>query len=306
MNSSSHIDSALAHLTTVLRNLGVPGLDALQPGLTTEAIERLTGRLPFAFPLELQFLYQWHNGTSPATGQNRLFPGGGFPPLADALAVYEDFRGGARRATQGTGTDPDLVYDAHWFPVLFSYGNSVYVVECGSGAAAGSVWELLVEDASQRQLVGKTLAGFIEQVALRWERGAYYFDEQPREDYAELAAERRVNDHNLVDVPALVHQLTSDEPLERVAATRRLKEFLYPEAGPLLLELLGNPDREVRSIAVSLLGQMAEPAYFDALISSLDDREYSVREGAKWALAELQRKQKRRPDTTPGVSAMRP
>ena len=291
---AGELDAALLHLTTVLGRVKAPAVDALQPGLATEAIERLTAGLPFALPDELRSLYRWHNGSMPAIAENSLFPGGGFPPLADAVRSYEDFREGARRAAEGTAIDADLIYDSRWFPVFFSYGNSVYVVDCGHAEGAGSVLDLLVEDTSQCELAAETLAAFIEGVATRWERGAYYLDHQPLEDYAELAAERRGNDHSLVDVPALVHRLTSDEPLERAGAMRRLKEFLYPEAGPLLLELLGNPDREVRSIAVALLGQMAEPAYFDALVSSLDDREYSVREGAKWALAELQRKERRR------------
>jgi hypothetical protein len=256
----------------------------------------LIGGLPYQLPADLRSLYEFRNGSNPATGRNQLFPGGGFVPLRDAVVTYQKLRKGAERAVDGTDTDSAEIYDAHWFPVFLSYGNSLHIVMCGPGPAAGSVWEMLLEDASDRLAAATSLSNFIDTITHRWELGAYYFDPDfgPLSDWAALAAERRANNPIREDVAALVDSLAAEDPHARSAALRSLKAFLYPEAGPLLVALLDHPDRRARASAAALLGQMGDPSVLAALISALDDREYSVREAAKWGISNLQRHQRRR------------
>lgn len=290
------ISAALERLLATLDRHMVPSAADLQPGLAAEAIDRLTKGLPYVLPADLRSLYEWRNGSKPATGRNQLFPGGGFVPLADAVVSYRGFREGAERAGNGTDTNPAEIYDASWFPVFLSYGTRSHIVMCGAGPATGSVWEISLEDASDRQQAAGSLSGFIDTVANRWEVGAYYFDPDlgPLSDWAALAAERRAKNPISVDVVALVNSLAADDPQARAAAIQNLKNFLYPEAGPLLAALLDRSDRGARASAASLLGQMGDPSFLPALISALDDREYSVREAAKWAISDLQRRQRRR------------
>jgi len=290
------LDSALERLLAVLAHLKVPSVAHLQPGLIAEAIDRLTEGLQYQLPGDLRSLYQWRNGSEPATGRNQLFPGGGFVPLRVAVITYQGFRDATERVVDGTEVNSTEIYDPRWFPVFLSYGNSAYIVVCGAGPAAGSVWDLLLEDTSERQQAAGSLSDFIYTIANRWELGAYYFDPEfgPQSDYAALAAERRAKHPIPVDVPALVDALAADHPQHRARALRSLKTFLYPEAGPLLVALLNHPDRGTRASAALLLGQMGDPSVLPALISALDDRDYSVREKAKWGISELQRQQQRR------------
>jgi cell wall assembly regulator SMI1 len=290
------LDSALEHLLAVLGQRKVPSIHHLQPGLTTEEIDSLAEGLPFQFPDDLRSLYRWRNGSEPANRPNQLFPGGGFLPLNDAVVNYRGFLEAARGAVSGTSTNLSEIYDPRWFPVFLNYANSAYVVVCGGGPARGSVWDVLLEDVSERDQVADTIGHFIEIVARRWDVGAYFFDSQsgPLEDYAALAAERRAKHPMSIDVEILVNSLAADNPHECASALRSLKNFLYPEAGPLLLRLLEHSDRGARANAAALLGQMGDPSAIPALISAMDDREYSVRESAKWAISELQRPQTRR------------
>lgn len=285
------LDSALEHLLAVLGRRQVPSIHYLQPGLTAEEIDTLAEGVSFEFPDDLRSLYRWRNGSQPATGRNQLFPGGGFPPLHDAVVNYQALLEAARRAVSGTGTNPSEIYDPRWFPVFLNYANSAYVVVCGDDPARGSVWDVLLEDASERNQVADTIGHFIEIVARRWDVGAYFFDSQsgPLENYSALAAERRAKHPTSIDVEILVNSLAADDPRKRASALRSLKSFLHPEAGPLLVKLLDHSDRGARANAATLLGQMGDPSVLPALISALDDREYSVRESAKWAISELQR-----------------
>jgi cell wall assembly regulator SMI1 len=290
------IDSALERLLASLARLKVLSVADLQPGLVAEAIDRLSEGLPYSLPTELRSLYEWRNGSRPATGRNQLFPGGGFVPLRDAVVSYQGFREGAERAANGTDTNPAEIYDPRWFPVFLSYGTDYHIVMCGADPAAGSVWEMSLEDAFDRQEAAGSLSDFIDTITNRWELGAYYFDVDsgPLSDWAALAAERRAKNPIRVDVAALVDSLAADDPQARAEALRSFKNFLYPEAGPLLAALLHHPDRRARASAASLLGQMGDPSFLAALISALDDREYSVREAAKWGISNLQRQQRRR------------
>ena len=290
------IDSALERLLAALAQLNVPSIADLQPGLAAEAIDRLTSGLLYELPADLRSIYEWRNGSKPAVSRNQLFPGGGFIPLQDAVIRYEELQEGARRAVDGTDVESAEVYDECWFPLFLSYGSTMHVVVCGPGPGAGSVWEILLDDASDRLEAAGSLSDLIDTVANRWERGAYYFDPDfgPVADWGTLAAERRAKNPIRLDVVALVDSLAADDPQARAAGLRSLKNFLYPEAGPLLVALLDHPDRGARANAASLLGQMGDPTFLPALISALDDREYSVREAAKWGISDLQHQQRRR------------
>ncbi len=291
----SDLDPALDHLIAVLTRLEVPLIADLQPGLSLRRIDELTKDLPHDFPQELRRLYAWRNGSEPATGRNQLYPGGGFVPLVYALVNYKGLVEAYEGGFKGTEIEMTDVYDLRWFPVFLNYGNSAAVVVCGDAPDAGSVWSLLLEDTSQREHLAESVGEFIEVVARRWESGAFFFEPGvgPCEDYAALAAERRAIQQPSTDVDRLVRSLVDGNPGEQAAALRELKQYLYPDAIPLLVRLLEHRDSQTRRNAAGLLGQMGDPSVVPALMSVLDDRAYSVRESAKWSISVLQRHQKR-------------
>ena len=287
------MELALKHLYGVLDRRKVPAASALQPGLAGEAIERLMKRVPYSIPTQLAALYQWRNGTRPTTRSGELFPGGRFLPLADAIAAYQRFVDGARQATRDTDVEAVAVYDPHWFPVFVDRAGNPHVTILGEDPGAGSIWYVLIEDASDRRLAAADLKDFVETVARRWEKGAYYLDEPariPMEDLPTIAAERRARQQPQVDVTALVNDLASTDGRARARSVRLLKEFLFPEALEPLLALLTHPSPAVRADAASLLGQLGDPKAIPSLLAAKGDRSSTVRAMVDWALGELGRR----------------
>ena len=264
---------------------------SLQEGLPGEAIDRLVGELPYKLPNEARKLYAWRNGTRTIAPATQIFPRAAFLPLASAVGMHHQLSSAARAATR-TGLESQDVYDNHWFPICIDVSGDLHVVILGQDAAAGQVWYVLIEDASEKQLVAPSLASLFQTVAERWDNGTYYLDKKtgvPMENAVKLAAELRAKDQPTVDVTELVTNLRSKQPGARANALKVLKRYLFPDAVAPLITLVSDSSAEVRSTAASLLGQIGDRKALPVLLAAQNDRDQDVRTMVSWALSQLRR-----------------
>lgn len=87
---------------------------SLQAGLTSNEVETLTANLPFALPIEVCLLYQWHNGTSsdgPFIFNHR------FLSLQESVEFY-------RKNLEGG-------WQTSWFPLFLHKGDAYFVAPFG-------------------------------------------------------------------------------------------------------------------------------------------------------------------------------
>lgn len=88
--------------------------NALQPGLSTHEIEKLTEQMPIALTDELFLLYQWHNGTSkdaPFIWNHH------FPPLQTVVRFWS-------KSLEST-------WQPSWFPIFLNRGDAYLVAAFG-------------------------------------------------------------------------------------------------------------------------------------------------------------------------------
>ncbi len=90
---------------------------SLRDGISTDEIVSKLKSFPFHIPVEVEELYEWHNGTAPEIG---FFKGYSFLPLEDALIIRE----------QWMRCNGDyIVYEPELLP-LFEFEGEYYCVEC--------------------------------------------------------------------------------------------------------------------------------------------------------------------------------
>lgn len=108
------LQNALEGIRTWLLEHSPSVAHALQPGLTSHDIERVTGNLPFAIPTEIALLYQWHNGTSsedPFIWKHR------FLPLETAIEFWAKNQSSSWQDT--------------WFPIFLHQGDAYFIAPFG-------------------------------------------------------------------------------------------------------------------------------------------------------------------------------
>lgn len=87
--------------------------------------------------------------------------------------------------------------------------------------------------------------------------------------------------------PALLHALTSDDPVMRLRAAEALGEAGSPDSIGMLVRALGDDDWRVRSKAAVALGSQGDAGVVSPLRTALRDSEWWVRQAAAEAIARL-------------------
>ncbi len=190
------IDEALRDLSERLQRHHPRAAALLRPGLARDELARRAMRLPFALPDEAVALYAWRDGmnadpTSPVT----LMPDYEFLPFGEALEQYDAVLATAQAVAAQTGLAVELLWDPHWFPIFSYVVGGEFLVLRGetSPVPSGSIWSVLLEDASAATQAFDSLTTLLATVATAYEQGAYIVttDGSVRVDPAQFDALRR-------------------------------------------------------------------------------------------------------------------
>jgi hypothetical protein len=180
----STIGDALVTIEGLLRTLGRPVVDLLQPGLPPDMISRQLVAHGLPIVPDVLALYGWHNGTDVSHGvvldDVHMVPGFYFASLEEALANLESFRKSPR-------------WHSGWLPVFANGGGDFLVVSCD--VDRGAVRHFRIEQADH-PIEYATLADFAKTIQLAIAAGVIFVDddgylEQDDAAFATMAA--RVN-----------------------------------------------------------------------------------------------------------------
>ncbi len=87
--------------------------------------------------------------------------------------------------------------------------------------------------------------------------------------------------------PIIMHELNNTRPAMRYEAAHAAGEIVIEDAVPRLIELISDPDLEVRLAAIWGLGQIGGKAASDALRNAVSSTEQAVHDAAQEALQEI-------------------
>jgi len=136
---------------------------ALRPGLREVELQSQLAKLPCRLPREIEAVYAWHDGTSPADVQFIWYHH--FPSLENAIDSYRRF------------TATGLLHRDE-FPVL-EFEGEFYVVRCSSNVVDSSpVWH--VHQNPERQVNYLSFTTYMETAAEWYETGAAAADDLQR------------------------------------------------------------------------------------------------------------------------------
>jgi len=140
-------------------------LDALNPGVKPAVTRHMLSTLGLAQSPELDALYQWRNGTGPAShalGDLYIYPGYYFLSQADAsadhAALVEDSR-----------------WHPGWLPVLADGGGDVYAVDLTAGGT-GAVRHFRNDD-TEHPVEFASLTDLVRTLAEGFERHVFFVDD---------------------------------------------------------------------------------------------------------------------------------
>jgi cell wall assembly regulator SMI1 len=181
------VADAFTALLTELERLGAPVTTYLRPGVPAETVTSRCADVGLATPGEILdwfgafdgFDQDAFNRTRSRPGVLALFPRGIPMTLEQAL---DSQRRQSRLAEQSQRmTDGALVarelWHPDWLPVIYTERERM-VVECRGGAAAASVWGLLLdEDEPTSSQLCPTLTDFLGVLADAVRGGAYRWDD---------------------------------------------------------------------------------------------------------------------------------
>lgn len=131
-------DEALAHLEAVLRSLGHPLLDLLEPGLSSEQMVETVAPTGLALPHEAAAVWRWRNGLRPGAHDPAAVPSsnelpGGFVLLSLQRAAAMYLRNLAEFPWDQLD---DLSRD--WFPFAIGSGSTMWAVAVTCGTPTGT------------------------------------------------------------------------------------------------------------------------------------------------------------------------
>lgn len=147
----------------------------LQPGLSTEKIQKQISKFSLQLPQEVYELYRWQNGVnhSKAFGANTDFlPSGlSFLSLEEALQVYQHID---EHRQLVISIDENACRP--WFPLFGSDGSYLVVFGDVASQETSPIFDLYIEGGSSISLRYQNLTEFMSITAECYETGAYYFE----------------------------------------------------------------------------------------------------------------------------------
>lgn len=129
----------LSRLESLWRGVDAPILDALQPGLASEQIDKLLRDAGFesSLPPVIRAWFAWHNGVAHGTPPHEgwVLAARYFNPLEMSLTAYADQRAFAQESFErGFAQSADEDYDHRWLPLFGTAKDHVFVACDGTGA----------------------------------------------------------------------------------------------------------------------------------------------------------------------------
>lgn len=121
---------ALTALEVQWQRLGAPIATVLEPGISSEEIDRLAAPYGLAIPGELKALWGWHDGArAVAPGRHRWTVGPGSYEFLSAQGSLESYAFNRRVHEESPGDDPlqDPYWHRTWLPFMTWEAKRLYV-----------------------------------------------------------------------------------------------------------------------------------------------------------------------------------
>lgn len=150
----------------------------LQPGLSTEEIQKQISKFSLQLPEEVYELYQWRNGVnhSNAFGSNTDFLPNelSFLSLEEALQAYQRINDYRQLVISIDEKDKNACRP--WFPLFGSDGSYLVVFGDVAPQETSPIFDLYIEKSSLISLKYQNLTELMSITAECYETGAYYFE----------------------------------------------------------------------------------------------------------------------------------
>jgi len=145
--------------------LGHPIAHLLKPGLTDDALQSNSLRLPLHIPQSAIELFKWHNGTEQGVATFNdmwFFPGYFLVSLEEAIDIYLELR-----------KEVPERWDSNWLPIFDSGSGDYCAIACGlMPSADGEVIVYRIGDVSTESEFS-TLESMLQTISTCFENGAY-------------------------------------------------------------------------------------------------------------------------------------
>lgn len=175
------LESSLAEFERSLRRSGAPVVAAFREGIDEATVERALASVGLSPTAELVTWFAWHDGAggdSESLDARELLPGAYHYDLRmlcrEYLATRQDFDEVEASVPDPAFTSADL-WDPSWFPLLRLEAGYVAVDVGGPDKTVSPVHVVWFDSEidSRRRPLWSSLNEFVEQMARRFETGAY-------------------------------------------------------------------------------------------------------------------------------------
>ncbi|MHB8845005.1 MAG: HEAT repeat domain-containing protein [Nitrospirota bacterium] len=302
----------LNELLRILEKMNIPALKEVRKGLTDDEIQAALNSLPYKVSREIKVLYKWSNGSS-GRPELQLIPGYRMFSLNEAIKRtnimskirqentpwYERFKITSIISTKNENSVRDDVWNENWFP-LFSVWDADYLVVVGSEKEKESspVYYVYSEGGGS-YMAYDSITTMVQTVIKCYEKNAYLVNTKNSEIIEdEIAVSKITSDLNpirtntllaslnVTKIEGLVDKLKDKDGFVRGRALNAIILLKDSRLVEPLLEMLQEPDPDIRNMAVKGLGELRNVVAVNSLEKlAKNDSDEVVRKNAKNAMS---------------------
>jgi hypothetical protein len=162
----------LGNLYSEFERVKSPLVNFLQPGISTDYINKEIKNIGIVLPPEVYQLYSWKNGTNnekKPLGAKWMFPGGKFANIEDSVSAYHYYAG------------KDGIWKKQMFMLFMSGGGEMYLIDCNKNAVSYGMilrHSIGAVDTAVLTTVYDSLESLIDTLLACYQEDAFFYAEE--------------------------------------------------------------------------------------------------------------------------------